>query len=116
MTSGDTAAVARFYTDTAYFAETGSPTLRGRREILAATADVFACCKYVESNIQLELSEITGDRAYQFGTYRDVIEPTGQPPIIMHGRLAAVLQRDGASTWRIDRLLVVRDSSARPEP
>jgi ketosteroid isomerase-like protein len=111
MTVGDTAAVAAFYTDSAYFAETGQPTLRGKAAIRAATARLFACCRYLESRLQPELTELTGGRAFQFGIYRDVIQPAGRPPITLYGRLHAVLDRDRTGAWRISRLVVIRDSS-----
>ena len=113
MTAADTAAVADFYTDSAYFAETGMPTARGRSAIVAATAGVFACCRYLESRQQIELLELVGNRALQFGTYRDVIEPIGQAPLAFFGRFDAVLERDTANRWRISRLVVIRDSSAQ---
>jgi ketosteroid isomerase-like protein len=111
MVAGDTASLANFYTDSAYFAETGSPTLRGRSAILAATASVFVCCKYLESRQQIERMEVAGDRAIQFGSYRDIIQPTGNPPLFMYGRFDAVLERDSIKGWRISRLVVIRDSS-----
>ena len=111
MTAGDTAALAAFYTDSAYFAETGQPTLRGNAAIRAATARLFACCRYLESQLQPELTELAGGRAFQFATYRDVIQPSGQPPITLYGRLHAVLDRDQTGAWRISRLVVIRDSS-----
>jgi ketosteroid isomerase-like protein len=111
MEAGDTAGLAAFYTDSAYFAETGQPTLRGYAAIRAATAGVFACCRYLESHLRPELTELAGGRAFQFGTYRDVIQPSGQPPIAFYGRLHAVLDRDRVGAWRISRLVVIRDSS-----
>ncbi len=112
MTAGDTAMVAAYYTDSAYFAETGAPTMRGSASIRSGTARVFACCRYLESRVQPELTELSGERAFQFGTYRDVIQPSGRPPLAFYGRFAAVLQRDSAAAWRISRVVVIRDSSA----
>ena len=111
MRAGDTAGLASFYTDSAYFAETGEPTLRGNAAIRAATARLFACCRYLESQLQPELTELAGGRAFQFASYRDVIQPSGQPPITLYGRLHAVLDRDRTGAWRISRLVVIRDSS-----
>ena len=112
MMAGDTAALAAFYTDSAYFAETGQPTLRGSAAIRGATARLFACCRYLESRLQPELTELAGGRAFQFGTYRDVIQPSGQPAMTLHGRLHAVLDRDRTGAWQISRLVVIRDSSS----
>jgi len=116
MIAGDTAAVGRFYTDSAVFAETGAPTMRSGAAIRSGTAAVFACCRYVESRPQPEITEVSGDRAFQFGTYRDVIQPTGQPPLAMFGRYSAVLERDSMNAWRISRIVVIRDSSVTLAP
>ena len=113
MSAGDTAAVARLYTDGAWFAETGLPTARGRAAIVAGAAGVFQCCVYRESNVQIERTEIAGNLATQFGHYRDVIEPRGETAMALFGRFNAVLERDSLMTWRISRLVVIRDSMAR---
>lgn len=114
MTAGDTSKLSAFYSDTALFAETGAPTMRGFAKIRAATAGVFACCRYLESRVQPEITELSGRRAFQFGTYRDVIQPAGQPPITFHGRFSAILDLDNANGWRVTRLVVIRDSSIPP--
>lgn len=110
MRAGDTAAVAAFYTDDAFFAETGQPTLRGRAAIRDATARVFACCRYLDSQFQPDVTELAGERALQFGTYRDLIQPSGQPPLAAHGRVGAVFQRGASRAWQISGLIVLRDS------
>jgi ketosteroid isomerase-like protein len=111
MTAGDTAKLSAYYSDSALFAETGTPTIRGLAKIQAASAGVFACCRYLESQVRPEVTELSGRRVFQFGTYRDVIEPSGQTPIAFHGRFSAILDRDSAHAWRVTRLVVIRDSS-----
>jgi uncharacterized protein (TIGR02246 family) len=110
MVAGDTAALARLYADSAYFSETGTPTLRGKGAILAATAEVFACCEYIDSHLDVEITEVIGDRALQFGTYRDVIRPHGQSELVMYGRVDAMLERHTDGRWLIRRVTVIRDS------
>jgi ketosteroid isomerase-like protein len=110
MVAADTGRVARFYLDSAVMAETGSPTARGRSAIVAATAAVFQCCVYRESRPTIERTDLAGPRAIQFGTYRDVLEPKGQPPLALYGRFDAVVERDSSSSWKVRRLVVIRDS------
>ena len=116
MMAGDTSRFPAFYSDSALFAETGSATLVGLARIQAAAATVFACCRYLESRVRVEVTEFSGKRAFQFGTYRDVIEPSGQAPITFHGRFSAILDRGSANPWQITRLMVIRDSSVPPLP
>lgn len=111
MMTADTAALRTLYADSAVFAETGWPTARGRATIVTGASGVFACCRYIESRFQPEITEVSGNRATQFGTYRDVIQPTGQPPMAMFGRVSATLERDTVGVWRVSRLVVIRDSS-----
>jgi ketosteroid isomerase-like protein len=114
MMAGDTSRLSAFYADSALFAETGTATLVGLAKIQAAAASVFACCRYRESRVRPEITELWGRRAFQFGTYRDVIEPAGQAAITFHGRFAAIIDRGSTSAWYITRLIVIRDSSVPP--
>jgi ketosteroid isomerase-like protein len=116
MMAGDTSRLSAFYSDSALFAETGSPTLVGLPRIKAAAAGVFACCRYRESGLRPQITELSGRRAFQFGTYRDVIQPIGQEPVTFHGRFSAVLDRGSANSWYVTRLVVIRDSSIPPLP
>jgi ketosteroid isomerase-like protein len=113
MTAGDTARLADFYSDTALFAETGAPTLRGLASIQAASAAVFTCCRYLESKVLPELTEVSGRRAFQFGTYRDVIQ-SGERRYTFYGRFSAIFDRDTADIWRVTRIAIIRDSSVPP--
>jgi ketosteroid isomerase-like protein len=114
MVAGDTSRLGQFYADTALFAETGAPTVRGLAGLRAASAAVFACCRYLESNVRPELTEVSGERVFQYGTYRDVIEPAGQQPITFYGRFSAIFDRDSARSWRLARITIIRDSSVPP--
>jgi ketosteroid isomerase-like protein len=111
MKAGDTTQLSAFYAEDLLFAETGASTIQGVAKLRAASTAVFACCRYLESNVYPEVTEVLGSRAFQFGTYRDVIQPTGQTPITLFGRFSAVLDRDSANAWRVARLTVIRDSA-----
>jgi ketosteroid isomerase-like protein len=110
LVAGDTAALAALYTDSVVFAETEARTTLGRQALIAAAGSAFASVRYLESRPSLEVTRISGDRAFQFGTYRDVVQPTGQGPLALYGRFAAVVERDSTDSWRIGSLVVIRDS------
>ena len=114
MAAGDTTRLGAFYSDAAIFAETGAQTVKGLAGLRAAAAAVFACCQYLESNVHPEVTELSGTRAFQYGTYRDVIQPTKQVPITFYGRYSAIFDRDSANAWRIARIIIIRDSSVPP--
>ena len=116
LMAGDTSRLTAFYSDSARFAETGSPTLVGLERIKAAAASVFACCRYQGSRLRPEITELSGRRAFQFGTYRDVIQPMGQEPITFFGRFSAVIDRGSTNSWYVTRMMIIRDSSIPPLP
>lgn len=109
--AGDADALARLYMDDAYLVESGLPTVRGNSALRAVVKDVLESVRFLEASITPELTELAGDRVLQFGTYRDVLQPTGQPAQVVVGRFAAVLQRDSAAVWKLSRLVAVADST-----
>ena len=115
MVRADTAALGRYYTDSASFSETEFPTARGRAALVSSVGEALASMRYIESRFHAEVTELAGSRAFQIGTYRDVVQPTGQTPLEVRGRLAAALAQDSLGAWRIAHLFVIRDS-VRPLP
>ena len=109
--AGDGDAIARLYTDSLYLVESGLPTVRGKAALRSVVKDVLAGVKFHEASIRPELTELAGNHVLQFGTYRDVLQATGQPRQVTAGRFSAVLQQDSAGTWRISRLIAVADST-----
>jgi ketosteroid isomerase-like protein len=108
---GDAHAIAQLYADNAYVVESGLPTIRGNAALRSVVKDVLGGVRFLESNIQPELTEIAGDRVLQFGAYRDVLQSTGKPAEVVVGRFAAVLLRDSTSAWRVSRMIAVADST-----
>ena len=108
---GDAEALVQLYADGAYVVESGLPTIRGNAALRAVVKEVLGGARVLESSIRPELTEIAGDRVLQFGTYRDVLQSTGKPAEVVVGRFAAVLLRDGTSSWRVSRLIAVADST-----
>ena len=109
--AGDADAIAQLYTDSAYLVESGLPTVRGNAALRSVVKDVLGGLRFLEASVRPELTETAGDRVLQFGTYRDVIQPSGQPAQVVAGRFAAVLQRDSTASWRVSRLIAVADST-----
>ena len=59
--------------------------------------EVLTGVHLLESTIRPEMTEMTGNRVLQFGTYRDVLQSTGKRVEATVGRFAAVLVRDSTS-------------------
>ena len=113
---GDADALARMYTAEPYLVESGIPTARTNAELLAVAKKVLGSVDLMEAIIQPEITEFAGDQVLQFGTYRDVLQAPGQPVQVVHGRFSAVLVRDSASAWRVNRLIAVADSTVAQKP
>lgn len=109
--AGDADAVAQLYSDSAYVAESGLPTVRGKAALRSVVKDVLGSVRFLEVSVRPELTETAGDRVLQFGTYRDVLQQSGQPARVVVGRFSAVLKRDSTTAWRVSRLIVVADST-----
>lgn len=109
--AGDADALARLYTDNAQIVELGLPTTQGNAAIRSLIAGVLGNVRILESDIRPESTEMLGDRVLQMGTYRDVVQPVGQPVQLAFGRFAVVLRQDAAGAWRVDRLVAFPDST-----
>lgn len=109
--AGDVDGIARLYGDSVYIAELGLPTIRSAAELRTVAGELFKGLRIIESTITPEITDLVGNRAIQYGTYRDVVQATGQPTQVATGRFTAVLQRDSTSGWRVTRLVAFADST-----
>jgi uncharacterized protein (TIGR02246 family) len=76
-----------------------SPVIRGRASIEASMAEAFKTISFSKCELRTSETHITGDVAYELGTYRFEIEQ-GDQTSDLHGRYLAVWRRvDG--TWKI---------------
>lgn len=108
---GDAAALAAFYSDSAYLVMSGTATLHDRATVQALTAEALKGGRFLEDIIHPEITEWAGDRIVQLGSYHDVFEAPGKPAQATFGRFSAILERDGKGGWKVSRLAAVQDSS-----
>jgi ketosteroid isomerase-like protein len=109
--AGDGDAIAQLYADNAYVVESGLATIRGKDALRSVVKEVLGGVRFIEASITPELTEVTGDRVLQFGSYRDVLQQGGQPVQVVVGRFSAVLHRDSTGSWRVRSLIAVADST-----
>lgn len=114
--AGDTEALAQLYAGDPYVIESGLPTIRGDSAFRSTVAGVLAGVRFLDSRITPDRTEFAGDRVLQFGTYRDDLQPTGQPVQVVHGRFVAVFVPDTSGGWKISRLVAVADSTVPQAP
>lgn len=109
--AGDVEALVKLYTPDAHLIESGLPTVRGDSAFRSVVTAVLAGLRFLDSKITPDQTELAGDRVLQSGTYRDELQPAGQPVQTVHGRYLAVFQRDGNGVLRISQLVAVADST-----
>jgi uncharacterized protein (TIGR02246 family) len=115
QTAGPAADVATFLaicTEDIALSSPGMPTVRGRVALKAFLEAGFKAAHYSEVSIFPETPAVNGDRATQFGTYRETYTTApGLPAITDYGQFAAELRRGGDGKWRLARQLAAKDSS-----
>jgi len=109
--AGDAAALAAFYTDSAYLVMSGTATLHDRATVQALTAEAMKGGRFLEDIIHPEMTESAGDRIVQMGSYHDVFEAPGKPAQATFGRFSAILERDANGGWKVSRLAAIQDSA-----
>lgn len=97
----DSSAVAAFYADDAIFVGTEAPLADGRSAIQSSFAKSFSVSN-IESIDSKELT-VSGDVAYDYGTFRQVVTMPNQRPQTINGHYLVTLKRQGDGTWKITR-------------
>lgn len=93
--------VAAMYTDDAVLVGSEQPLASGRSAIEAALAKNFEMSHGLKINS--ENTEVSGNLAYDFGTYSQLIQPPKGAQIVVGGAYLVVLKRQSDGSWRIVR-------------
>ena len=91
----------RIQLDDATFVGTESPLAEGRSAIPSAFAQSFPVSN-IESIDSKELV-VSGDVAYDYGTFRQVVTMPNAKPQTINGHYLVTLKRQGDGTWKITR-------------
>ncbi|HYN79963.1 MAG TPA: SgcJ/EcaC family oxidoreductase [Gemmatimonadaceae bacterium] len=97
----DSAAVAAYYADDATFVGTETPLAEGRAAIHSAFSRSFPVTT-LESIDSKELT-VSGDVAYDYGTFRQVVTMPNAQPQTINGHYLVALKRQGDGSWKITR-------------
>lgn len=111
LTAGDAAKVAMFYTADAMFMPPNEPAIKGRSNIQAWMQ------KQIDAGASLKLqsteSRISGDLAFEAGTYTFSMKPKTGEPVSDSGKYVVVLRREG-SDWKISHDIFNSDMPPPP--
>ncbi len=112
--AADVPAFLAITTEDVALSSPGMPTVRGQAGLRAFLEEGFKAAHYSEVSIFPDAPMIIGDRATQFGTYRETYTTSsGKRAIRDYGQFAAELRRGADGKWRIARQLAAKDSSAK---
>lgn len=101
----DAASVAALYTDDAAMVGTGAPYASGRSEIQARLGQMFAVSAV--GTIESKETVVSGNVAFDDGTYTQTITPPKGKPMTVNGRYIVTLKKGADGSWKIYRHLSV---------
>jgi uncharacterized protein (TIGR02246 family) len=93
--------VARLYAEDAVLVGSDQPLASGKSAIEAALAKNFPISHGLK--ISSENTDVSGDLAYDFGTYSELVQPPGGKETIVGGAYLVVLKRQSDGSWKIVR-------------
>lgn len=99
--SKDAPGVAAMYTDDAVLVGSDQPLASGRSAIQAALEKSFPLSHGLQINS--ENTDVSGDLAYDFGTYAEEVAPPGGKTAVVGGAYLVVLKRQSDGSWKIVR-------------
>lgn len=97
----DAPKVAAMYTDDAVLVGSDQPLTSGRAAIQAALDKNFPMSHGLQINS--ENTDVSGDLAYDFGTYAQEITPPGGKTTVVGGAYLVVLKKQHDGSWKIVR-------------
>ena len=108
----DAAGVAALYADDAVFVSEMSGAVRGADALEQHWTEMFAMVS--DMNVEAEKTEVSGDLAYDYGTFSQTVTPPDGEPTELTGHYIVVLKRDGGE-WKIVRQLSVSPAPSASE-
>ncbi|HZK77653.1 MAG TPA: SgcJ/EcaC family oxidoreductase [Gemmatimonadaceae bacterium] len=97
----DSSAVAALYTDDAVLVGTDIPVASGRPEIQTRLGQMFAVAS--TTTIDSKETVVSGDLAYDYGTFNQTVTPPTAKPMKQDGYYLATLRKGADGSWKISR-------------
>jgi len=110
--AGDVLAIAAQWTDD-FVALSSRATVRGKAANLAlieTSAEQMKAFEPVDYIVEFEEITISGEFAYEWGTYRGSVRPrAGGEAMSYHGKLLRILRRQPDGSWKMHRTMMTND-------
>lgn len=110
--AGDVPAIVSQWTGD-FVALSSRATIRGKAANLAlieSSAEQMNAFEPVDYVVEFEEITVSGDYAYEWGTYRGSVRPrAGGEATSYHGKLLRILQRQADGSWKMHRTMMTAD-------
>ncbi|MDP8957842.1 MAG: SgcJ/EcaC family oxidoreductase [Actinomycetota bacterium] len=112
--AGDAEVFVALFADDARVLLHEQSVLVGRAAIGQTFSELFATVDTATFEVDYDIVDVHGDRAYVLATFRETLRPKdGAPAIEVDGRLVCFWHRQEGGTWRVTRVLTGRASPDR---
>ena len=110
--AGDIRAIASQWTDD-FVALSSRATIRGKAANIAlieSSAEQMKAFEPVDYVVELEEITVSGEFAYEWGTYRGSVRPRGGGEATPYrGKLLRILRRQPDGSWKMHRTMMTND-------
>jgi ketosteroid isomerase-like protein len=112
----DIDAIISQWTDDFVVLQSAGPISRGRSTNAAAakqSMEQMKAFKPIEYNLDAEEITVSGDYAFEWGTYRGSARSSGGETVNYAGKFMRILQRQPDGSWKMHRTMVTTDAPQR---
>jgi ketosteroid isomerase-like protein len=110
--AGDMSAIASQWIDD-FVTLSSRATIRGKAAnvaLIETSAEQMNAFEPVDYVVELEEITVSGEFAYEWGTYRGSVRPrAGGEAMSYHGKLLRILQRQADGSWKMHRTMTTND-------
>ncbi|MGH8925317.1 MAG: YybH family protein [Acidimicrobiia bacterium] len=109
FSTGDGDGFLALFTDDAEVLLHEQPKLVGTAAIREMFIELFATIDTSEFEIDYDVVDIHGDRAYVLAAFRETLQPKAEgPAIVIDGRIVCFWQQEPDKEWKVTRVLTGR--------
>lgn len=110
---GDAAGFASLFAEDAVAMTLNHANVKGRRQIQDLRAQTVKSIKLVDGTITTEQFDVSGDLAYEIGSFSYKLQPVSRPAQSLSGRYLAVWKRQKDGSWKIQVHAGLPDSTKK---
>lgn len=113
---GDAAGFASLFTEDATAMTLSHANVRGRQQIQELRAQTVKYIKLVDGKITTEELGVSGDLAYEIGSFSYTLQPVGKKSQVLGGRYLVVWRHQKDGSWKIQVHAGLPDAKPQPQP